>query len=277
MSIFARSFEMMIAGRVLPGIGVAAPRVVTMALVRDQYSGRQMARLMSFTMAVFIIVPTIAPALGQGIQALAGWRAIFTAFFGVAAISFVWFAIRQPETLPAAGPAPVLPLGPSAEPGGGSRQDSYCTRIYACQRMRVCAVSSLLECGSADLPGTCMGPAGFFPPVYRGAGVCHWWRLDCEWPSRAQVWDAPALESGDDIRHHRVVRVLGAGLRLCGCSAILAVHGLPAVHFLERRTAVRQSRCARHGALGPHGRRGSDSGRVAIRDCVGAAWSVCGI
>ena len=106
MSIFARSFEMMIAGRVLQGIGVAAPRVVTMALVRDQYSGRQMARLMSFTMAVFIIVPTIAPALGQGIQALAGWRAIFTAFFGVAAISFVWFAIRQPETLPAAGRRP---------------------------------------------------------------------------------------------------------------------------------------------------------------------------
>ena len=109
MSIFARSFEMMIAGRVLQGIGVSAPRVVTMALVRDQYSGRQMARLMSFTMAVFIIVPTIAPALGQGIQDLAGWRAIFTAFFGVAAISFVWFAIRQPETLPAAGRRPFSP------------------------------------------------------------------------------------------------------------------------------------------------------------------------
>ena len=109
MSIFARSFEMMIAGRVLQGIGVSAPRVVTMALVRDQYSGRQMARLMSFTMAVFIIVPTIAPALGQGIQYLAGWRAIFTAFFGVAAISFVWFAIRQPETLPAAGRRPFSP------------------------------------------------------------------------------------------------------------------------------------------------------------------------
>ena len=107
MSIYARSFEMMIAGRVLQGIGVAAPRVVTMALVRDQYSGRQMARLMSFTMGLFILVPTVAPALGQWIQELGGWRAIFAVFFAVAAITFLWFAIRQPETLPAAHRRPL--------------------------------------------------------------------------------------------------------------------------------------------------------------------------
>ncbi len=109
MSIYARTFEMMIAGRVLQGIGVAAPRVVTMALVRDQYSGRQMARLMSFTMGLFILVPTVAPALGQWIQWLGGWRAIFAVFFAVAAITFVWFAIRQPETLPAARRRPLSP------------------------------------------------------------------------------------------------------------------------------------------------------------------------
>ena len=100
--IFASSFEAMIAGRVLQGFGVAGPRIVTVALVRDQYEGRQMARLMSFAMAVFILVPTVAPALGQGIQWLGGWRAIFGTFFAVAALSFAWFAVRQPETLPAA-------------------------------------------------------------------------------------------------------------------------------------------------------------------------------
>ena len=109
MSIFARSFEVMIAGRVLQGIGVSAPRVVVMALVRDQYAGRQMARLMSFTMGVFIIVPTIAPALGQWIQFLSGWRAIFAVFFAVAAIGFLWFAIRQPETLPSERRRPLSP------------------------------------------------------------------------------------------------------------------------------------------------------------------------
>ena len=101
VSIFAPTFEVMIAGRVLQGIGVAGPRIVTMALVRDQYEGRQMARLMSFAMAVFILVPTVAPALGQGILWLGGWRAIFTTFFAIAAFAFAWFTLRQPETLPA--------------------------------------------------------------------------------------------------------------------------------------------------------------------------------
>ena len=68
VSILAPTFEVMIAGRVVQGIGVAAPRIVTIAMVRDRYEGRRMARLMSFAMAVFILVPTVAPALGQGIE-----------------------------------------------------------------------------------------------------------------------------------------------------------------------------------------------------------------
>ena len=109
VSIFASTFETMIAGRVLQGIGVAGPRIVTVALVRDQYEGPRMARLMSFTMAVFILVPTIAPALGQGILWLGGWRAIFTTFFAIAAVAFAWFALRQPETLPDARRRPFSP------------------------------------------------------------------------------------------------------------------------------------------------------------------------
>ncbi len=102
VSIFARTFGVMIAGRVLQGIGAAGPRIVTIAVVRDQYQGREMARLMSFVMAVFILVPAVAPALGQVILWFGGWRAIFAAFVAIAAIAFAWFALRQPETLPAA-------------------------------------------------------------------------------------------------------------------------------------------------------------------------------
>ena len=109
VSVFAPTFEVMIAGRVLQGIGVAGPRIVTMALVRDQYEGRMMARLMSFAMAVFIMVPTIAPALGQGLLILGGWRAIFVTFLVIAAIVFAWFALRQPETLPADRRRPFSP------------------------------------------------------------------------------------------------------------------------------------------------------------------------
>ena len=101
VSIFATTFGVMIAGRILQGVGVSGPRIVTIAVVRDQYRGREMARLMSFVMAVFILVPTFAPALGQGIEWLGGWRAIFATFVATAAAAAAWFALRQPETLPA--------------------------------------------------------------------------------------------------------------------------------------------------------------------------------
>ena len=109
VSVFASTFEAMIAGRVLQGIGVAGPRIVTVALVRDQYEGPRMARLMSFALAVFILVPTVAPALGQGILWLGGWRAIFGTFFTAAAIAFAWCALRQPETLPTERRRPFSP------------------------------------------------------------------------------------------------------------------------------------------------------------------------
>ena len=102
VSMFAHSFEMMLFGRILQGIGVAAPRVVTMALVRDCYSGREMAQIMSFTMIVFIMVPAIAPSLGQGIIWIADWRMIFGAFILLSAPMLIWFWLRMPETWPAA-------------------------------------------------------------------------------------------------------------------------------------------------------------------------------
>ncbi|MFD0857462.1 multidrug effflux MFS transporter [Roseovarius aquimarinus] len=101
LSLTATSWEAMIAGRVLQGLGAASPRIVSLALVRDGYEGRSMARIMSIVMAVFVLVPTIAPALGQGVIWLAGWRATFLVLIVMAALAGTWFALRQPETLPA--------------------------------------------------------------------------------------------------------------------------------------------------------------------------------
>ena len=89
----------MLAGRVLQGLGAAASRIVTIALVRDQYSGRAMAQIMSLVTSVFIVVPALAPMLGQAILLFASWRAIFGVLLALATIALVWFAIRQPETL----------------------------------------------------------------------------------------------------------------------------------------------------------------------------------
>ena len=99
MCNFAQSFEMMIAGRIVQGVGASGPRIVPMALIRDEYEGRGMARIMSLIMMVFILVPMVAPLLGQVVIYYADWRAIFTCFLVLAIVLLVWFAIRQPETL----------------------------------------------------------------------------------------------------------------------------------------------------------------------------------
>ncbi len=99
LSVIATSFEVMLVGRVLQGLGAAGPRVVTVALVRDLFKGREMARVMSFVMMVFIMVPAAAPAIGQAVQLLYGWRAIFGSFLAIAILGLVWFWRRQAETL----------------------------------------------------------------------------------------------------------------------------------------------------------------------------------
>ena len=96
----ASTFGMLLAGRVLSGFGAAGPRVVAIAVVRDQHAGRAMARVMSFVSSVFILVPVVAPALGQAVLLVAGWRVIFWLLVAAAAIDGIWFALRQPETLP---------------------------------------------------------------------------------------------------------------------------------------------------------------------------------
>jgi len=96
----SHSFNLLLAGRVLAGLGAAGPRIVSMALVRDVYAGRSMARVMSFVSTVFILVPVLAPAIGQGVLAVTTWRAIFWGLAVIAVLNWVWFALRQPETLP---------------------------------------------------------------------------------------------------------------------------------------------------------------------------------
>jgi len=100
LSLFATTLYVMLAGRFLQGFGTAGPRIVSIAIVRDRHEGSAMARVMSFVMTVFIIVPIIAPTFGQGMLFVAGWRAIFASFLILALLTLVWFALRQPETLP---------------------------------------------------------------------------------------------------------------------------------------------------------------------------------
>jgi DHA1 family bicyclomycin/chloramphenicol resistance-like MFS transporter len=109
LALLARSFPMMLLGRVFQGVGVGGPRAMTIALVRDKFEGRAMARVMSLVMAVFILVPVIAPSIGQAVLGFAGWRTIFGMYLTLAVVVWVWFAWRQEETL---APARRIPLSP---------------------------------------------------------------------------------------------------------------------------------------------------------------------
>jgi DHA1 family bicyclomycin/chloramphenicol resistance-like MFS transporter len=100
LTLLAASFPLMLLGRVLQGFGAAASRIVVVALVRDGYAGAAMARIMSLVLTTFILVPVVAPAIGQGILLVAHWRAIFGMLLVLGLVTLVWFALRQPETLP---------------------------------------------------------------------------------------------------------------------------------------------------------------------------------
>ncbi|WP_375256136.1 multidrug effflux MFS transporter [Yoonia sp.] len=95
----AQSLEVMLAARVIQGLGAAGPRVVAMALIRDLYAGPQMARILSFVMIVFALIPALAPTIGHYIVVFFDWPAIFLSFIVFSLITTLWLLLRQPETL----------------------------------------------------------------------------------------------------------------------------------------------------------------------------------
>ena len=95
----APSFELLVAGRVLQGASAAATRVLVVAMVRDLFEGEAMARVMSLVFMVFMLVPVLAPSVGQAILTVGPWQAIFWVLAGYGLLMGVWSFLRLPETL----------------------------------------------------------------------------------------------------------------------------------------------------------------------------------
>lgn len=100
--MFATDMNTMLIGRLIQAFGVSGPRIAAMAIIRDLYVGESMARVMSFIMMVFILVPMVAPMVGQAVLTFFSWHHIFTLFLIASLLTAIWFFSRQPETLPAA-------------------------------------------------------------------------------------------------------------------------------------------------------------------------------
>ncbi|WP_313528836.1 multidrug effflux MFS transporter [Shinella sp.] len=98
-AIFVPSFAALLALRFIQGIGSAAMRVITVSIVRDIFGGRAMAEVMSLIMMVFMVIPVMAPSIGQVVMLFGNWHLIFAFMAVVAMIVWAWMYIRLPETL----------------------------------------------------------------------------------------------------------------------------------------------------------------------------------
>jgi DHA1 family bicyclomycin/chloramphenicol resistance-like MFS transporter len=99
VSLVSTTFTSMLIGRAFQGFGISSCRVISLAMIRDKFEGREMARIMSLIMVFFIMVPAVAPSLGQIVLFYADWRAIFSLVIVVAVVGFFWLFFRQAETL----------------------------------------------------------------------------------------------------------------------------------------------------------------------------------
>jgi len=107
--IVAPSFSVLVVARALQGVAAAGGRVISLSVIRDQYRGRRMARIMSLTMMVFMAMPMLAPNLGKLVLMVAPWRWVFgvLAFFGIGMT--LWVGMRLGETLPEDERRPLNP------------------------------------------------------------------------------------------------------------------------------------------------------------------------
>lgn len=108
---FSTDFELLLAARFVQGLAASAMGVLVNSIIRDRYEGDAMARMMSTIMMVFMIVPVIAPMLGQAVLFFAEWHAIFLVLSASGLVMFVWVFLRLPETL---APENVTPIETAA-------------------------------------------------------------------------------------------------------------------------------------------------------------------
>jgi MFS transporter, DHA1 family, multidrug resistance protein len=99
-AVTTQSFSQLLAARFVQGIGGSVGRIIVTAIVRDLFAGREMARVISIVMLVFILVPILAPSIGQLIILVGTWRWLFAVLLAASLTSLIWAWSRLPETQP---------------------------------------------------------------------------------------------------------------------------------------------------------------------------------
>lgn len=156
----------LLVSRFVWGLGAAGPRVITLAVVRDRWEGEAMSRAMSFIMAVFILVPILAPSIGAGVVSFASWRWLFGGSAAAAAVMTLWASRRLPESL---APEHQLPLqfrrvARAAREVTTNRQ----TIAYALAMTALFGVFTSYLGTSEAIYGEVFGAADLFPFLFGG-------------------------------------------------------------------------------------------------------------
>lgn len=170
VAMFATSLTMILVGRFLQGFGAAGPRVVATAIVRDLYSGRPMAKIVSLIMTVFMLVPMFAPLVGQIIETLAGWRAIFGVYLLLALICAVWYIADIPETL---APENRRPL--SLKPLAAAFGEVLTTRsamLYTIATAMIFGAFAAMLASAQQVFEDILGLGDRFPLAFAGLAAC---------------------------------------------------------------------------------------------------------
>ncbi|MFM7535850.1 MAG: multidrug effflux MFS transporter [Acidimicrobiales bacterium] len=108
LSALAPNLGLLVAARVLWGLGAAGPRSIAVAMVRDTSSGVAMARTMSFAMSIFMLVPVLAPGIGALLMTVLPWQSVLW-FPGLGALGLIVWVLAMPETLAPERRRPMAP------------------------------------------------------------------------------------------------------------------------------------------------------------------------
>lgn len=96
----APSVPLLIAFRVVQGIGAAGGGVVAMAMVRDLFGGQPLIRMLSRLALVTGLAPIIAPVIGSQLLTVLDWRGVFWCLAGYGAVILLAAVFVIHETLP---------------------------------------------------------------------------------------------------------------------------------------------------------------------------------
>lgn len=113
----APSYDALIALRAVQGFFAAGIVALPPAIIRDRVGGDRMARMMSLIFVIFLMVPAVAPSIGEAILQVGNWRAIFGAGAVLGVVMGLWVFVRLPESLSEANRQPIRPRTIAANMG----------------------------------------------------------------------------------------------------------------------------------------------------------------